>query len=57
MLSSSYPSDVGQVLDEEAEDLRRQGLLQDLQQLLRLTTHGHSVAQVLHAQLDVAHGQ
>jgi hypothetical protein len=54
-----YLSDRRQFLDEELEDLWRQCLLQDLQQLLGLAAHGHSIAQVLHTTLNVTctHGQ
>lgn len=46
--SPPHLGDDGQALQQQVEDLRGQGLLQDLQQLLGLPAHCHLAAQVLH---------
>lgn len=53
---TEYLADGGQFGEQHLEDGWRQSLLQHLQQLLRLTTHGDGVGQVVHAFLIVSCG-
>lgn len=52
----THLADAGQFGEQHLEDGWRQSLLQHLQQLLRLTTHGDGVGQVVHTFLIVSCG-
>lgn len=52
-----YLADGGQFGEQHLEDGRRQGLLQHLQQLLRLAAHCDGVGQVVHTLLVVSCGR
>lgn len=51
-----YLADGGQFGEKHLEDRWRQRLLQNLQQLLRLTAHSNGVGQVVHTFLIVSCG-